>query len=229
MDEDKRWEAVDRYFEERLALADEGLAHALRASDAAGLPAISVSPPQGAMLALFARMVGARRILEVGTLGGYSAIWLARALAPGGRLVTLELEPRHAEVARANLARAGLADRVEVLVGPAAASLERLHAAGGEPFDLAFIDADKASNATYVEWALRMSRPGSLIVVDNVVRRGAVIDARSHDANVLGVRRALDLLGSHPLLDATAIQTVGLKGYDGFAMALVRPPAAPAR
>lgn len=227
MDDDKRWEEVDRYFEERLALTDEGLAHALRSSDRAGLPAISVSPAQGAMLALFARMVGARRILEVGTLGGYSAIWLARALPPGGRLVTLELEPRHAEVARANLARAGLAGRVEVVVGPAAASLERLHAAGGEPFDLAFIDADKASTPQYLDWAVRLARPGALIVIDNVVRRGGVLLAASTDASVQGVRRAIDLLAADPRLESTAIQTVGAKGYDGFALALVR--AAPER
>src|SRR5688572_21999370 len=157
MDDRNRWDGVDRYFVETLGLEDETLARAQRAAEAAGLPPISVSPPQGAMLALFARMVGARRILEVGTLGGYSAIWLARALPAGGRLVTLEIEPRHAEVARANLAAAGLGDRAEVIVGPAAASLERLHAEGAAPFDLSFIDADKASNDTYLQWALRLS------------------------------------------------------------------------
>ena len=222
MDDKTRWDGVDRYFMDTLALEDEVLLHAQHAAGEAGLPAISVSPPQGAMLALFAKMVGARRILEVGTLGGYSAIWLARALPPGGRLVTLEIDPRHAEVARGNLAHAGLSDRAEVILGPAAASLERLHAAGEAPFDLVFIDADKASNDTYVQWALRLSRPGTLIVVDNVVRGGAVIDPRKGDANVAGVRRALELLASDPRLEATAIQTVGLKGYDGFAMALVR-------
>jgi predicted O-methyltransferase YrrM len=222
MESTQRWLEVDRYFAERLSLGDDALDAALRASDTAGLPAISVSPAQGAMLSLFARMLGARRILEVGTLGGYSAIWLSRGMAADGELVTLELDPRHAEVARSNLARAGMADRVRVIVGPAAESLQRLHAAGEGPFDLVFIDADKPSNATYLEWALRMSRPGTLIVVDNVVRGGAVADADSTDASVAGVRRALDLIAADPRLEATAIQTVGLKGYDGFAMALVR-------
>lgn len=222
MESTARWLEVDRYFTERLSLGDDALDAALRASDTAGLPAISVSPAQGAMLSLFARMLGARRILEVGTLGGYSAIWLSRGMATDGQLVTLELDPRHAEVARSNLARAGMADRVRVIVGPAAESLQRLHAAGEAPFDMVFIDADKPSNATYLEWALRMSRPGTLIVVDNVVRGGAVADAGSTDASVAGVRRAMDLIAADPRLEATAIQTVGLKGYDGFAMALVR-------
>ena len=223
MDAQHTWDAVDRYFEERLGLADPALSHALAASEAAGLPAISVSPTQGAMLALLARMVGARRILEVGTLGGYSTLWLARALAPGGRLVTLEIDPGHARVARANLAHAGLDSCVEVVVGPAAASLERLHREGAGPFDLAFIDADKASNAIYLDWAVRMSRPGTLIVVDNVVRRGAVADPSADDDNLRGVRRTLERMAADPRLDATAIQTVGIKGHDGFAMALVRP------
>ncbi len=220
----RTWDTVDQYFTSALALEDEVLTAALAACRAAGLPEISVSAPQGAMLNLFARMVGARRILEIGTLGGYSAIWLARALPAGGRLVTLELDPDHAEVARANLRAAGLEAKVEVRVGTASETLARLHAEGGEPFDLAFIDADKASNALYLEWALRMARPGTLIVIDNVVRRGAVADGHSADGNVRGVRRAIELLAASPRLDATAIQTVGLKGYDGFAMALVTGP-----
>ncbi len=220
----RTWDTVDQYFASALALEDPVLTAALAASEAAGLPAISVSPPQGAMLNLFARMVGARRILEIGTLGGYSAIWLARALPAGGRLVTLELDPNHAAVALANLRAAGLDDKVEVRVGAASETLARLHAEGVEPFDLVFIDADKASNALYLEWALRMARPGTLIVIDNVVRRGAVADAGTADENVRGVRRAIELLASSPRLDATAIQTVGLKGYDGFAMALVTGP-----
>ncbi len=220
----RTWDTVDQYFTSALALEDEVLTAALASSQAAGLPAISVSAPQGAMLNLFARMVGARRILEVGTLGGYSTIWLARALPAGGRLVTLELDPKHAAVAIANLRATGLDGKVEVRVGAASEILPRLHAEGGEPFDLAFIDADKASNALYLEWTLRMARPGTLIVIDNVVRRGAVADAASADENVRGVRRAIELLASSPRLDATAIQTVGLKGYDGFAMALVTGP-----
>lgn len=222
MEQDALWTRVDRWFEQRLALGDDTLAAALRASDDAGLPPISVSPAQGALLLLLARMQGARNILEVGTLGGYSTIWLARGLGPGGRMVSLELEPRHAEVARANLERAGVADRVEVIVGPAAASLERLHARGAGPFDLAFIDADKASNAVYLEWSLRMSRPGTLVVIDNVVRRGAVADEASTDAAVLGVRRAIDAMAADARLECTAVQTVGLKGHDGFALARVR-------
>ncbi len=220
----RTWDIVDQYFTSTLALEDAVLMASLAASEAAGLPSISVSAPQGAMLNLFARMVGARRILEIGTLGGYSAIWLARALPADGLLVTLELDPGHAAVAEANLRFAGLGAKVEVRLGAASETLPRLHAEGAGPFDFAFIDADKASNPLYLEWALRMSRPGTLIVIDNVVRRGAVADAASGDANVRGVRGAIELLASNPRLDATAIQTVGLKGYDGFAMALVLGP-----
>ena len=211
------WTAVDDYLTGELACSDEALEAALRSSAEAGLPAIAVSPPQGKLLHLIARMVGARRILEVGTLGGYSTIWLARALQPGGELVTLEINPRYAEVASANLARAGLADGVNVRVGPA---LETLPTLAG-PFDLVFIDADKPSNADYFAWAVKLSRPGTAIVVDNVVRDGAVIDAGSADPAVAGVRRLNALIASEPRVSATAIQTVGSKGYDGFILALV--------
>ena len=213
----KLWDNVDRYISETLVQPDAALAAALEASDAAGLPAISVSPAHGKLLWLLARTIDAKRILEIGTLGGYSAIWLARGLAPGGRLVTLEALEKHAAVARKNLARAALADVVEVRVGPALDTLPRLEGA----FDLTFIDADKQNNAQYFRWALKLSRPGSLIVVDNVVRDGAVIDARSRDAAVQGVRRLYDLIAAEPRVAATAIQTVGVKGYDGFAIALV--------
>jgi predicted O-methyltransferase YrrM len=212
-----RWTAVDDYLTAELGCSDEALDAALAASDAAGLPAIAVSPPQGKFLNLMARMVGARRILEVGTLGGYSAIWLARALPEGGELVTLEIDATHAQVAEANLARAGLADRAKVIVGPALDTLPTLDG----PFDLAFIDADKQSNADYFAQALRMSRPGSVIIVDNVIRKGAVIDQNSDDPAVAGVRRLNALIAAEPRVDATAIQTVGSKGYDGFAVALV--------
>ena len=214
----KLWDDVDRYIGETLVQPDDALAAALAASEAAGLPAISVSPAHGKLLWLLARTLGAKRILEVGTLGGYSAIWLARALAPGGRLVTLEALEKHAAVARTNLERAGLADRVEVRVGRALETLPRLDG----PFDLAFIDADKQNNAEYFRWALKLSRPGSLIVVDNVVRDGAVVDARSRDAAVQGVRQLYELIAAEPRVAATAVQTVGVKGYDGFAIALVR-------
>ncbi len=215
------WTDVDRYFADALAPADAMLAAALAASDAAGLPAISVSACQGRLLQLLARMQHARNILEIGTLGGYSAIWLARALPPGGRLVTLEAVQRHADVARANLAHAGLADVVDVRVGPALESLPRLAAEAREPFDFAFIDADKASNAEYFAWAVKLSRKGGVIVVDNVVRGGAVIDAESHDAGVRGVRRLTALIAATPNVSATAIQTVGAKGYDGFILARI--------
>jgi predicted O-methyltransferase YrrM len=211
------WEEVDRYIGDTLVRPDEALQAALDASDAAGLPAISVSPAHGKLLWLLARMLDAKRILEIGTLGGYSAIWLARALAPGGRLVTLEAVEKHAAVARKNLERAALAQAVEVRVGPALATLPQLEG----PFDLSFIDADKQNNAEYFRWALRLSRPGSVIVVDNVVREGAVIDARSRDVAVLGVRKLNELIAAEPRVAATAIQTVGVKGCDGFAVALV--------
>jgi predicted O-methyltransferase YrrM len=214
-----RWTAVDRYLADLLLEPDAALDAALEASAAAGLPAHGVSPTQGRLLELLARIQGARTILELGTLGAYSTIWLARALPPGGRLVTLELDAGYAEVAHANLARAGVADAVEVRVGPARDTLAALAAEGHDPFDLVFIDADKAGNAEYLAAALGLSRPGTLIVADNVVRGGSVLDG--DDASAVGVRRFFDLLAAEPRLRATAIQTVGVKGYDGFALAVV--------
>jgi len=215
------WAAVVDYVHERLVPHDSALDAALAASRVAGLPEIAVSPSQGKLLHLLALTVGARRILEVGTLGGYSAIWMARALPPDGRLITLESEPRHAEVARANLARAGLAGVTEVRLGPALETLPRLAGEGVGPFDLVFIDADKPSNPDYFNWGLQLARAGSLIVVDNVVREGAVIDADSSDASVRGVRRLFDVVRSEPRVSATAIQTVGVKGWDGLLVARV--------
>jgi predicted O-methyltransferase YrrM len=215
------WGRVDAYVEERLLGEDAVQTETLRQNAADGLRPIDVSPAQGKFLNLLARIAGARRILEVGTLGGYSTIWLARALPSDGRLVTLEYEPRHAETARKNIARAGLADRVEVRVGAAADTLPVLEAEGAGPFDLVFIDADKPNNTVYLDWAVKLSRPGTVIVLDNVVRDGAVADVASTDANVLGSRAAFDLFAGHPRLDATALQTVGSKGYDGFALAIV--------
>jgi predicted O-methyltransferase YrrM len=215
------WTAVDAYICDRLVGADAALDEALRANAAGGLPAIDVSAPQGKLLHLLARSIGARRILEVGTLGGYSTIWLARALPADGRLVTLELEQKHADVAAANLARAGLRERVDIRVGPALDTLPKLESEGAGPFDLAFIDADKPNNANYFAYALKLSRPGSLIVVDNVVRNGAVADAASSDENVKGARALFDALAAEPRVTATAIQTVGSKGWDGFAIAIV--------
>jgi predicted O-methyltransferase YrrM len=216
-----KWTAVDRYFSEQLALSDAVLDAALAANRAAELPAIDVTPNQGKLLHLFARMIGARRILEIGTLGGYSTIWMARALPAGGRLITLEFSAKHAEVARANIARAGLTEIVEIRVGAALETLPKIQAEMQEPFDLIFIDADKPNNSAYLQWAIKLSRPGTLIIVDNVVRDGAVIDAASTDKDVLGARRLFELMGSESRLSATALQTVGSKGYDGFAMAIV--------
>src|SRR6266850_615381 len=212
------WHEVDSYITDTLVQPDAALQAALAASDAAGLPQISVSPAHGKLLWLLARVVGAKRILEIGTLGGYSTIWLARGLAAGGRLVTLEALEKHAAVARANIARASLSSVVEIRVGQALATLPLIN---DGPFDLTFIDADKQNNAEYFTWALKLSRPGSLIVVDNVVREGAVIDARSRDASVQGVRRLNQLIAAERRVAATAVQTVGSKGYDGFAVALV--------
>lgn len=205
-----RWSAVERYVA-GLLLDDAPLA------DHTGLPAIQVAPPEGKLLYLLARSIGARRILEIGTLGGYSAIWLARALGPGGELITLEYEPKHAAVARRNIDRAGVGSIVEIMVG---AALDTLPGLTG-PFDFTFIDADKPNNAHYVDWAIRLSRPGSLIVVDNVVRDGAVADAASTDPNIIGTRVMLEQLRGDGRVSATAIQTVGSKGYDGFALLLV--------
>jgi predicted O-methyltransferase YrrM len=216
-----QWTAVDRYITDTLVPADPALDAALKASAAAGLPNIQVAPNQGKLLHLLARMLNARNILEIGTLAGYSTIWLARALPADGHLVTLEYEEKHAQVARSNFARAGLSDRIELIVGKAIESLPRLHSQKRAPFDLIFIDADKPSTPDYFSWALKLSHPGSLIVVDNVVREGKVIDAASKDASIQGVRRFYEILGKEKRVTATAFQTVGSKGYDGLAIALV--------
>ncbi len=214
------WREVDRYLAGKLLGEDAALDAALRANAEAGLPAIDVSPVQGKLLHLLARAAGARRILEIGTLGGYSTIWLARAVPEDGKVVTLEIEPHHAAVARANLDRAGLGKRVEIRVGPALDSLSALQ--GEDRFDFVFIDADKENNANYVRAAIGLARAGALIVVDNVVREGAVLDAGSDDPRVQGTRRLFDYLSAEPRLDATAVQTVGSKKWDGLAVALVR-------
>ncbi|MEE1739273.1 O-methyltransferase [Streptomyces sp. BE147] len=216
-----RWTAVDNYFNGLLVGPDEALDAAVEASGAAGLPEIQVAPNQGKLLHMMARLQGARTILEIGTLGGYSTIWLARALPEGGRLVTLEADPAYAEVARANIARAGLADVVEVRVGPALETLPVLAAEGYGPFDVVFIDADKPSNPDYLAWSVELTRPGSLIIADNVVRDGEVVDADSTDPKVQGVRRFTELVAADPTLSATALQTVGDKGYDGLMAVLV--------
>ncbi|MGW0839011.1 O-methyltransferase [Streptomyces sp. NPDC002787] len=221
MSESRTWDDVDDYFTTHLAPNDEALTAALRDNAAAGLPAIDVAANQGKLLQLLAEIQGARRILEIGTLGGYSTIWLARALPADGRLISLEYSARHAEVACRNIARAGLDSIVEVRVGPALESLPKLTDENPEPFDLVFIDADKANNPHYVEWALRLTRVGSVIVVDNVVRGGRVADAASTEPDVRGTRTAIELIAEHPKLSGTAIQTVGSKGYDGFALARV--------
>ncbi|MGD0642701.1 MAG: O-methyltransferase [Roseiarcus sp.] len=216
------WNSVDAYFVEKVGASDAALEAALAANAAAGLPAIDVSAPQGKLLHLLARLSGARKVLEIGTLGGYSTIWLARAVPADGVVVTLEAVPAHAEVARANVANAGLGDRVDIRVGEALASLPRIEAEGVGPFDFIFIDADKPNNPDYLAWALRLARPGAAIVCDNVVREGAVVDGANADASVQGVRRMFDAIASEPRLSATAIQTVGAKGWDGFALAVVK-------
>jgi predicted O-methyltransferase YrrM len=213
------WTAVDRYIADQLLAPDDALKAALGSSEAAGLPAINVSPPQGKMLMMLAQLHGARTVLEIGTLGGYSTIWLARALPPGGRVVTLEVDPKHAKIATSNLARAGLAAVVDVVVGPALETLPSLEPKA--PFDFVFIDADKPNNPNYFAWALKLSRKGSVILVDNVVREGAVADGQSTDPRVQGTRRLFEMLAAEPRVSATAIQTVGSKGYDGFALAIV--------
>jgi predicted O-methyltransferase YrrM len=217
----ERWTAVDHYLGGLLAPPDPALEAALQASAEAALPPINVTPNQGKLLMLLARVQGAGTILEIGTLGGYSTIWLARALSAGGRLITLESDSKHAEVARANLARAGLDNVLELRLGQALETLPQLAAEGRGPFDLIFIDADKPSYPEYLAWSLRLSRRGSLIIADNVVRGGAVTDATSDDPRVQGMRRFLEQLAAEPRVSATAIQTVGSKGYDGFAIALV--------
>ncbi|HLC08150.1 MAG TPA: O-methyltransferase [Methyloceanibacter sp.] len=216
---DKEWTAIDEYIADCLVADDPALDAALEASEAAGLPSINVAPNQGKLLMLLARATAARRILEIGTLGGYSTIWLARGLPPDGRLITLEANPDYAEVARANIARAGLGEMVEVRVGRAQDTLPGLAAEG--PFDLIFIDADKPGTPGYFQWAVKLSRRFSLIIVDNVVREGAVLDAASDDPNVQGMRRFFELAATDPRVSGTALQTVGAKGHDGLAILLV--------
>jgi predicted O-methyltransferase YrrM len=215
------WTSVDQYLTEILVPKDASLESALAANAAAGLPSIDVSPTQGKFLHLLARIQGAMRILEIGTLGGYSTIWLARALPPLGTLISLEFNPKHAAVAKENIAQAGLASIVEIRIGPAADSLAQLQAENAEPFDLIFIDADKPNNPTYLEWALKLSRKGTLIVVDNVIRDGQIADPNNPDPAITGTRTMFEMLAANPRLESTALQTVGGKGYDGFAFALV--------
>jgi predicted O-methyltransferase YrrM len=227
---DDLWSAIDDYIDARLLDRDPSFDWVLASSEAAGLPSIAVTPSQGKLLELLARIHKARSILELGTLGGYSTIWLARALPKDGRLVTLEREPSYAEVAKANIADAGLAELVELRVGPALETLPGLHAEGVGPFDLIFIDADKQNYPGYLEWSLKLSRPGTVIVGDNVVRAGAILDPKADDPSfgdggtAAGVRRFYDLLAGEPRVSATAIQTVGAKGHDGFVLALVLEP-----
>jgi predicted O-methyltransferase YrrM len=218
---DPRWSAVDDYFGAKLASQDAALADALAANAAAGLPPHDVSPLQGKFLALLAKLVHAERVLEIGALGGYSTIWLARAIGGNGRVTSLEVSPEHAAVARSNVSRAGLAERVEIIVGPALDSLARLHRQGVAPFDLIFIDADKPNNPAYFEWGLRLARRGALIVADNVVRDGAVVDAAALDDRVQGVRAFTDMIAGTAGLFSTALQTVGQKGWDGMTLSLV--------
>lgn len=215
------WTSVDEYLGQMLVKQDESLDAAVAASDAGGLPPIQVSPTQGKFLGMLIRLMGARNVLEVGTLGGYSTIWMARAIPEGGKIVTLEIDPKHAEVAARNFENAGLSGRIELHVGNARETLPRLIEKGYGPFDLSFIDADKVSNPDYFEWALEMSRPGSVIIVDNIIRDGAVVDSASEDPSVRGVRRLNELMADNPRIDATALQTVGVKGYDGFSLAIV--------
>ncbi|MGP8248807.1 MAG: O-methyltransferase [Candidatus Dormibacteria bacterium] len=224
---EEQWSAVDAFIEDQLLPSDRELQVVLESSTKAGLPSIQVSPPQGKLLNLLARALGARAILELGTLGGYSTLWMARALPAGGRLVTLEADPAHAEVARANLEGAGVADRVEIRLAPALETLPQLLAEGKGPFDLVFIDADKGSYADYLSWAHRLARVGGLIVADNVIRGGSVVDPSSDEASE-GIRRFYRALATSPGLSATAIQTVGTKGYDGLAFILVTAEAATA-
>jgi len=220
------WEKVDAHLEASLGGQDDVLHEVLSSSRQAGLPPIQVSAMQGKFLHILARLIGARQVLEIGALGGYSAIWLGRALPPGGKLISLELDPRHAEIARSNVARAGLSDVVEVRLGAALATLPGIaEEFGDESFDLSFIDADKRNNPAYFRWALRLTRPGGAIVVDNVVRSGRVADTASSGPDETGVRQLFEEIASTPSVTATALQTVGTKGHDGFAIALVRRPA----
>jgi predicted O-methyltransferase YrrM len=218
---EKIWIDVDRYFVETLRLSDPILDAAMKANAAAELPAIDVAPNQGRLLHLLAKLVQAKKILEIGTLGGYSTIWLARALGRDGRLISLEFSPKHADVAKSNIQRAGLSDRVQIRVGAALDSLPMIEKEGIAPFDFIFIDADKPNNPGYLEWAIKLSRPGTLIIVDNVVRDGEIVDANSSDPTITGTRKMFDLMSRDARVTATALQTVGSKGYDGFAMAVV--------
>ncbi len=215
------WNAVDHYVDEALSLPDPILDAALDSNTEGGLPGIDVTAAQGKLLHILAKLVGARRILEIGTLGGYSTIWLARALVPGGKLVTLEFDPKHAAVAEKNIAHAGFSEMVDIRVGKALDSLPVIESEGGGPFDLVFIDADKTNNPNYLDWALKLTKPGSLIIVDNVVREGGLADPLSDDAAIQASRAVIEAMGANPHLDATVMQTVGTKGYDGFAIALV--------
>jgi predicted O-methyltransferase YrrM len=219
----KKWTAVDNYFASLLAPEDAHLRATLEANSAAGLPAIDVSPLQGKLLQLLVQITQAQRVLEIGTLGGYSTIWMARALPPGGRIVTLEYDPEHAEIARSNLLRAGLLDRIDLRIGRALDLLPTLAEPGAAPFDLVFVDADKRSNPDYLAWALRLSRPGTVIAVDNVVRNGEIVNEKSKDPDVVGIRRMTEQIAAHPRLSGTVLQTVGDKGYDGLALAIVLP------
>jgi predicted O-methyltransferase YrrM len=219
---EKVWGAVDDYLTKHLLPGDEALEKALAANEAAGLPAIDVSPAQGRFMEILVMMCGAKRILEIGTLGGYSAICMARALPEDGRLISLEYSSHHAEVARRNIKAAGLSSKVDIRVGAALESLPKLAEEGAGPFDFVFIDADKPNNPGYLDWALKLSRPGTVIVCDNVIRDGRVIDAASSDRNVGGARAAIEIQGREPRLVATALQTVGSKGYDGFTIAVVK-------
>jgi predicted O-methyltransferase YrrM len=218
---EQQWAAVDKYYDDLLIGKDPALEAALEASDAADLPAIAVSPTQGKLLQLLAVSIGAKRILEIGTLGGYSTIWLARALPEGGKLITLEVSEQHAKVAMANLTNAGVDGKVDLRVAPALTSLQILSDEGAEPFDLVFIDADKESNSAYFTWALRLSRPGTMIIVDNVVRQGRIIDPDDPDSRVQGTRRLAELVSGERRVSATTIQTVGARGWDGFTLAVV--------
>jgi predicted O-methyltransferase YrrM len=215
------WASIDRYFGDLLAPSDEPLKAALKANRKARLPAIDVSPLQGKFLQVLIQMTQAQRVLEIGTLGGYSTIWMARALPKRGRIISLEFRPRHAEVARANLQCAGLLNRVDIRVGPALESLPVLKASGAGPFDLIFIDADKENNPQYLQWALKLSRRGTVIVVDNIARQGSVLEAKSSKPDIVGTRRCLEMMAAEPRLCAVALQTVGVKGLDGFALAVV--------
>ncbi|MCH7230254.1 O-methyltransferase [Glycomyces sp. L485] len=216
-----QWNEVDEFLDTLLIGEDDVLSGAVDSSERAGLPPIQVSAAQGKLLYLLAKIHGAKRVLEIGTLGGYSAIWMARALPEDGHLISLESSPRHAEVASGNVAKAGLVGTVEIRVGLAAESLPRLAAENPEPFDMVFIDADKAGYPGYLDWALKLTRPGSVIVADNVVRGGAVADALSRDSNVQGVRAYLEAVAANPSLEGTVMQTVGSKGYDGISIARV--------